>query len=139
MHLPQIRLVPLRRRLDRLITRVPIRRTHLSHHQSLFRDHTSSSCHLGRGMLTSPYLSVNWKASMSRSVSSTLRPTGRSLIVIYDSVSAPPSDISCTLMYETYLSNNPTRINQKQSSQRNALLFNQNAIVLANLMILVAE
>lgn len=31
---------------------------------------------------TSPYLSVNWKASMRRRVSSTLRPTERSLIVI---------------------------------------------------------
>lgn len=32
---------------------------------------------------TSPYLSVNWKASMRRRVSSTLRPTGRSLMVIW--------------------------------------------------------
>ena len=32
---------------------------------------------------TSPYFSTNWKASINRSASSTLRPTGRSLIVIY--------------------------------------------------------
>lgn len=35
-----------------------------------------------KGVRTSPYLSVNWKASIRRRVSSTLRPTGRSLMVI---------------------------------------------------------
>ena len=76
--LGEILLVAFGSRLDGLITWVPVGGADLKDQVSIRTCiYINVAC-----PHTSPYLSVNWKASIKRSVSSTDRPTGRSLMVI---------------------------------------------------------